>query len=167
MIKKKGDFNFDARLKDFKNLKSTMPKLIGNEAKNHFLEGFKRGGGQTDAGNWKRRGGYGVDTGRALLVKSGNLRRSIHVSIATFRKIEIESGLDYSQIHNEGGVIKISNKQRKYFWAMFYETEDDFWKNMALAKQIVIPKREYMGKSKKLQRKIELFIRRQIKKKVL
>jgi phage gpG-like protein len=47
---------------------------------------------------------------------------------------------------------------RKFAWAMKYKTGDDRWKGLALTKRaslrIGIPKRQFMGHSKQLDRQI-------------
>ena len=93
------------------------------------------------------------DEGRAVLVKNGHLMNSI-------RKTNFATGfilfagdnskINYAQIHNEGGAIKISARQRKFFWAMYYKKKNPFWKALALKKgAIKIPKREFFGLNQK------------------
>ena len=70
--------------------------------------------------------------GRAILIQSGNLRRSIQPKEITPTSVVISadvssgtlagSGFDYAQIHNEGGEITITAKMKKFFWAKYYET---------------------------------------------
>ena len=66
--------------------------------------------------------------GRAILIQSGNLRRSIQpkeitpTSVTISADISVGSGFDYAQIHNEGGEITITAKMKKFFWAKYYET---------------------------------------------
>jgi len=54
-IKQIGRFKFS--VKKMQAAKRRIPRIVGNEAVNHFEEGFRQGGGQTDAsiGGWKRR----------------------------------------------------------------------------------------------------------------
>ncbi len=92
--------------------KSTLPIEIANDSKNHFLEGFRNKGGQTDAskGGWPKRMkrlGKGrvskTETEPSNLIKTGKYRKSIKIVSATFTKIEIASiGIPYAQAHNEG-----------------------------------------------------------------
>ena len=101
---------------------------MGNQAKNFFLEAFRRGG-FTDIGfqRWKRRKKR-LPRGRfsptqlepATLVKTGKLRRSIKVRPTTFRKTRIFTDLIYAAIHNFGlqglafGKHKFKMKERKF-----------------------------------------------------
>lgn len=115
-----------------KALVKTLPLQIANLALNHFLEGFRKGGGQTDrsASGWRQRKrpdrGQARRGRRAILVKSGDLRRDVQVRRTTFREIVIGT-LDtaaYATVHNDG--LPSRN----------------------------IPQREYLGDSRKLDQKI-------------
>ena len=82
-----------------------LPTKLANEAKNHFLQSF-RDGGFTDRNlsKWKpRKVNTKNNIGRGILVKTGNLRRSIKVRYVSFDKVIIGSyGLDYAATHNYG-----------------------------------------------------------------
>lgn len=153
-------FEFDKVLKNMSRDKKQMPLILGNIAKNHFLEGFRKGGGQTDAsrGGWKERK---TDPGRAILVKSGKLRRDIKVRKATFNKIVIGTGgitKDYAEAQNEGTKMTVTEKQKGYFIAQYNKAKGDkkkFWANMIGAQTITIPQREYIGNSTVLNRKLK------------
>ena len=36
-------------------------------------------------------------------------------------KIVIESQVPYSEIHNEGGTIVVTEQMKKFFWSKYYE----------------------------------------------
>ena len=90
--------------------------IMGVEAVNYYKKSF-RDGGFTDESlrRWKPR--KGEITGgiakvskkskgsRAILVKSGELRRSIRVVRKNLKSVTIGSDLPYAQIHNDGGVV--------------------------------------------------------------
>jgi hypothetical protein len=99
-------FEFAETQRRFQQFKQDAPKVIAENSKNHFLEGFKKGGGQTDdsKGGWAPRlPNAKRNTGRAILVDTGALRRSIGVIKATFKEIVIAStGIPYAKRHNEG-----------------------------------------------------------------
>lgn len=125
-----------------KRLKQILPRIVANEALNHFLEGFRRGGKQTDqsASGWakrKRPDRSEVRRGRrAILVKTGALRNDIKVRRTTFQKIII-STLDtgaYASVHNLGNPARNT------------------------------PQREFLGKSRKLDAKVVRLIRREMDK---
>ena len=93
------------KLAELQRMKSTLPTKLANEAKNHFLKSF-RDGGFTDRNlsKWKpRKANAKNNIGRGILVKTGNLRRSIKVRYVSFDKVIIGSyGLDYAATHNYG-----------------------------------------------------------------
>lgn len=79
--------------------------LIGNEAKNHFVGSFRLQGFQdVNVDKWKPRKKQDKRAGRAILVKSGDLRRSIRrESLNKARlSVTIATDLPYARIHNEG-----------------------------------------------------------------
>lgn len=113
-----------------------LPTELGNMAKNHFLEGFEKGGGQTDksAGGWtprtsRNRSDRRNKRSRAILVDSGDLRRDIHAIIRAGGFSVITDGTDYAEYHNEG------------------EGQEQ---------------REFIGESKELDRKLKAHIEEQL-----
>ena len=93
------------KLAELQRMKSTLPTKLANEAKNHFLQSF-RDGGFTDRNlsKWKpRKVNTKNNIGRGILVKTGNLRRSIKVRYVSFDRVVIGSyGLVYAAVHNYG-----------------------------------------------------------------
>lgn len=80
-------------------------ELVAEETKNHFVEGFQKGGYQTDAsaGGWERRKSRKNDAGRAILVDSGDLWRDIDVQSVTDDIIVVGTKhIPYAARHNEG-----------------------------------------------------------------
>lgn len=78
------------------------------------------------------------DSNRAILVKSGRLRRSLRKSVSGM-EITFASDLPYAQIHNEGGAVRTRNGRTYYRMA----------------------KRQYMGESQTLNTKVgEMFTQR-------
>lgn len=124
-----------------KTFKKTVPIKLGNIARNHFLDGFRKQGGQTDASisGWRKRKtsrtkiGRSRNTGRALLVDSGKMKSGIKRQKTTFRRIEIGvRGLEYAFYVNNGT------------------------KRM--------PKREFIGKSRVLEKKLKNKIIKEVDK---
>lgn len=141
MIEKRGEFDFKGKLKQFDRFRRQMPKILGNMARNHFLEGFRKGGGQTNAsrGGWKKRKPAlserqaRRDQGRAILVKSGNMRADIQVrGLGTDRVVVNVINIPYARYHNFG-------TQR-------------------------IPKREFIGKSDVLEKRMIFVINLELKR---
>jgi phage gpG-like protein len=74
--------------------------------------------------------------------------------------VGVSSDVKYASIHNEGGQIKITPKMRRYFWAMYIETKQEYWKGLALTKKehIIIPQRQFIGDSEALFKSIDRMI---------
>lgn len=146
-------------------LKRRLPKLVGQEVIGFAKDNFKKGGFQ-DGGHirrWNRRRHQGGGKQRAVLVKGGHLKRSIRILRQGKQSVTVGSNLPYAGIHNEGGKIEqtITPKQRAFFWAKFEETDNDMWKRMALSKKlkIRIPRRQFLGNSTDLQKRLARLVR--------
>lgn len=126
----KGSFEFDENMKSFKKFKTVAPKKVANQSLNHFLEGFKKGGFQTDAsaGGWrKRKTKTKRNKGRAILVDTGALRRDLKKLMVSFSNITLgTTRIPYANRHNEGITDKLGRK---------------------------MPEREFIGDSRKLNQK--------------
>jgi phage gpG-like protein len=102
-------FNFDRVLSNFNKLKTTLPVVIANEAQNFFAKSFQQGG-FTDKSfkAWEPRAKETKKTvGKAILVKTGKLRRAVQNSIRekTFSKIRLMidgATIPYASVHNNG-----------------------------------------------------------------
>lgn len=61
----------------------------------------------------------------------------------------IGSAIPYAQIQEEGGFVQSKGSMHKYFWAMFYKTNNSFFKVMALSAKTLggvnIPARPYFA----------------------
>ncbi len=102
-IERKGDFKVNESVKKFRRVKKTLPLILANNAKNHFVKGFRQGGGQTDKGKWIPRKKKEEGGRRAILVFRGRLWKSIGIISASFDKISVGSrGVKYAKRHNEG-----------------------------------------------------------------
>lgn len=122
-----------------------------------------------------------------VLVGTGALRRSISARIEE-DSITFESTLPYAGIHNEGGVIRVTARMKRYFWAMYYKangglgrrkdgtlrkdkknarlsTEAEFWKHLALMKvgaAIKIPRRRFIGAHSQLESAVTSIIEKRL-----
>jgi phage gpG-like protein len=150
------------------DLKESIKKGLADiqkELTEEFDQNFVRKAFFTEA--WKRKR---FDDGKELMLDSGQLRRSIKSEL-TDKSLEFYSSLIYAGIHNDGGVIIVTERMKKYFWRKYYTTssrvavtksgtasrskrnialsrEAEFYKYMALKKtgsKIVIPKRQFIG----------------------
>ena len=148
-VKKIGSFKFKLTKRLFASQKRTLPIVLGNIAKNFFLEAFRKGG-FTDTGfkRWKQRRKR-LGRGRtsptlkesATLTQSGKLKRSIRVRPATFRITRIFTNVVYAAIHNFG------------------------LQGLAFGKApFDMPEREFIGNSRTLEKKLERRIFRELDK---
>ena len=121
--------------------KKTLPLRIANDVQNHFLRGFDRGGGSTDAstGGWapRKRSRSARErkrsVGRAILVRSGKLKADIRKRKVSFSKISVgTNSIPYAGFINDGTPR--------------------------------MKQREFIGDSKVLERKIQIRIRKEMNK---
>lgn len=129
---------FAEHRKILKQLEAFKPKLdkavnaMGVLAKNHFTESF-RNQGFTDESleAWKprKRTERSRMGSRAILVKSGRLRRSLSVRRFGALAVKITTDVPYARVHNDG----LRSGRGKGF---------------------IMPKRQFIGYSGKLNRKI-------------
>ena len=78
-----------------------LPAQLGAEAVRYSMQRFREQG--WDGAPWRsRKPGSKNNNGRALLVQSGRLRRSIRITGKTTNSVTIGSDVPYARIHNEG-----------------------------------------------------------------
>ncbi|MCX6210113.1 MAG: phage virion morphogenesis protein [Bacteroidetes bacterium] len=140
-----------------------VPEIIGIEAVKHFKKSFNDGGfTDTSLKKWtpRKTKRTGSTNGQKTLVKSSELMDSIDYRVQG-NLVIIYSDKLYAQIHNEGGTVTITPQMKKFFWAKNYEAEKagDFdlaeeYKFMALAKEIKIEQRMFIGNSEVMNTKI-------------
>lgn len=141
------------KIKALEVVKTELPDILANECVTFFKASFRKQGwddGSTQ--KWKpRKGEIGVGgiakvskksaSSRAILVKTGELRASINVEVANWKRIVISSKLPYSAIHNNGG------------------------KGLAWGKNAFqMPQRKFMGRSRTLHNKLRNNIELKINK---
>lgn len=169
--------DIDSQVKTvFRRILKDIQVELGEE----FDENFERQAFFTQA--WARRKSP-TRPGGHILVDSGRLRQSI-TSRSTDNSITFYTTEPYAAIHNEGGVIKVTAKMKRFFWHKYYSatgsfgrkkngtlrndkrnrqlgTEADFWKAMALMKvgaTIRIPKRQFLGTSPEVEAAVRRII---------
>lgn len=164
----------DKLLQRYKDGRVRLIQQTAGIALNFFKNSF-RNQGFTDTAlkKWPKRIGGPKNKGRALLVNSGALKRGLRIkrADATSAVVGVDDAVKYAEIHNDGGEIPLTPKMRRFFWAMYYQTGKkgkvaNFWKNMALSKKtsITIPKRQFIGDSQTLTRKLITFIESELTK---
>jgi len=111
-------FGFGRVLRNVEALKKTLPVVLANQAQNFFVDSFKKAG--WDDGTVTKWPARSIENkknkGRALLVKSGKLRRAVGNSIRlkTFDKVLLTVPLPYAAVHNDGynGIVKSYTRAR-------------------------------------------------------
>jgi phage gpG-like protein len=111
-------FGLGRVINNVEKLKRTITVLLANQAQNFFVDSWRKKG--WDDGTIKRWPERNKETkksqGRALLVKSGKLRRAVGNSIRlkTFEKIQLIVPLPYAAVHNEGynGMVSAHTRAR-------------------------------------------------------
>ena len=134
-----GKFNLDKVFARLKAEQVNLPQQLANTAKTFFTNSFNEQG-WTDNGkkDWDKRKSS-VDAGRAILIKTGKLRRAVSNSkkSVSWERIEFRvEGVDYAAIHNFGGVVTRKSKSGKVY-------------------SFTMPKREFMGNSAELNKMLE------------
>ena len=158
--------------KTIRNILNDIRVVLGDE----FDRNFERQGFFNEA--WQRRKSP-IREGGSILKDSGRLRRSIKSQISN-DNITFYSSLPYAEIHNEGGMITVTARMKRYFWAKYMEAtgsfgrkkngqlrqdkrnmrlsnEAEYWKFMALmkvGKVIKIPQRQFLGHSPEVEKTV-------------
>lgn len=141
---------------NFAKVLRTASQLLGNDALNFFLNSFKKQGWQGASFQaWAPRRNVKNAKGRAILVQSGRLRRSLQLTSVTDGSFTIGTDVPYAQIHNEGGTINKSARQHVLHFKKTKEgTRFSKVKQASFAQKVNIgahsikmPKRQFMGES--------------------
>lgn len=128
----------DTDLKTWKIEKAKLPAILTQEAVNFFQENFRlQGFLDSTVDKWKNR--KKLDSGRAILVKTGQLRRSIRKIHATPSRMVVGSTVKYAGVHN-------------------------FGLRAGRGKGFKMPKRQFIGRSKTLEKTLQKIIERALKK---
>ena len=100
--------DFKGEQNALKKFFTSLPKVVGVIATQHFTEGFRRGGFVDKTFEpWKpRKNDKPKDKGRAILVKTGSLRKAIRVIESNPKRVVVGvTDIPYAKLHNEGGTI--------------------------------------------------------------
>lgn len=107
----------------------------------HYKGSFKKQGYADGVSKWQSRKNN-RDEGRAILIESGDLRRSIKAKVSGSRSIIISSDVEYAKIHNEGGNIRgtqtVKEHRRKR------GSNSSTVKSHSRRVNIIMPKRQFM-----------------------
>ena len=150
---------------NYKQFYQSRMRFVGSIAVGFFKKDIFNAKGFIDKGikKWADRANPATNkkgSKRALMIYTGALRRSIRVLNISGNTIRVGSqGIKYAEIHNTGGTITQTptDRQRRFFWAMFKQTKNEMWKRAALAQTITIriPQRQFIGQSAALEKRIE------------
>lgn len=152
-------------------IKKGRPRVVAIESMKFFKESFSKGG-FTDTAFQKWQEGKSPFRGKKTLIgkdNTMNLMQSIRILEESEKRVKTGTDLNYSEIHNDGGMITMTFKMKKYFWWRYYQIVGQnkksasaqarnnamaqYCRNMALMKigsKIRIPKRQYIGESQTL-----------------
>lgn len=159
------------------NIIKNILRDIQVELTDEFDQNFERQAFFSQA--WQRRKSPIRNEGRAILVDTGQLRRSIKSRI-NGDTIAFYTDLPYAAIHNDGGEIVVTQKMKRFFWHKYYQAtgafgrkkdgsqrndkrtiqlsdEAQFWKFLALKKvgtTIRIPRRRFLGASPEVEKAV-------------
>lgn len=166
----------------FQQALAGVPVIVGNEAVNFSLDRFA-------AQNWvgtatqswpPRKPGAKRNNGRALLIDTGRLRRSIRVVSTTQTRVVIGTDVPYARVHNQGfrGVVHVSAHTRKISGMQKFSSgksgkfiQKKTFKGTAQVKSYTrfmnMPRRQFIGNSPyliaKINRSVKAHLLRSIK----
>lgn len=135
------------QLRGLQKIGKKAKRIVGTEAKKHFRKSFREQGFTDTAKTaWEKRKNDRSprDIGRAILVDSGNLRDSVEILRQTKSTVEVGSKEKYAAIHNEGLEGKAWGKH-----------------------PFKMPKRQFVGNSAKLHKKMIGKLEKELKKALL
>lgn len=156
-VRRKDFPDFNKELGQLDKLIRELPTLIGNTAVNFFKDSWDREGFiDSKLERWPRR--KRRDVGRALLLKSGDLKRSINFKVYSKKRILIYSDVSYAQAHNEGLLKRVGVRAHTRRVRGGKRT-----KVKAHTRVMDLPKRQFMGPSKVLTKRIEKHIEHALK----
>lgn len=137
--------------KQINQFKKEIPRIAGVEAVNFFKASFRKQGWHNNTiEKWparKTRVGRQTDK-RAILVKSGALKKSIRIDRLTKTGVIVSSELPYSKIHNQGGRINKTAKVRAHQRRVGRGSTNVRSHNRRM--NIDMPQRKFMGQSNAL-----------------
>lgn len=161
--------DFITKLKKLQRVYENFPEGAGIEAENFFKERFVRKNWVDRVpepwqakikppdwlpAKWRKRRG-------SLLVDSGRLKRSIRVLKTTKTGVTVGTDVPYAQIHNEGGTINQTLNIKQHTRKRKGRTHTV--KAHKRKRKFDIPKRQFIGESAILMRRIERYVEREIK----
>jgi phage gpG-like protein len=131
---------------ELKQFHRDAPRYVGDTAVQHFNDNFQQQGFVDDSLQpWPPRKSE-KDQDRAILFKTGRLRRSVRVTRRSNEEVVIGTDVPYAKIHNEGGPVNVKAHLRKSRKGNQFPVRAYMYK---------ATQRKFIGESKQLTRKIE------------
>jgi phage gpG-like protein len=140
-----------------------LPRIVGGEAVEFFKDQIDAQEDIKGKPYTQRPYETSRQTGKKILKDRHNLYDAIQILSISPQQIVVgipTGEVPYAEAHNEGAKIPITEKMRRYFWAMNKKhkgtADADYYKGLALKKtDIIIPQRQFIGDSPQLQKKLE------------
>lgn len=155
-----GDAELQRQIAAVKRVMVKVPRKVGDTAVMFTKERFRRQAWLDHRSKrWKKRKpGSRRNKGRAILVDKARLKRSIRVKRAASSSVTIGSNVPYAKAHNEGvrGTVSVKAHSRN--------VNNKKVTVGAHTKKMNLPKRQFMGKSQYLDKRIKRVIASQILK---
>lgn len=166
--------------KNYKKVAENLPKKLGATAVRYTSDNFrKQGFDDQGVKRWQPRKSK-KHKGRALLIKSGRLRRSIRIIRLTSTYVTVGSTEAHAKIHNQGGTINhpggtsyfINKGGDAVFVSRTTAARIESKNNRVLPKtkphRITIPARQFLPtrsrKSQTLNNRLKATVRAELKK---
>ena len=178
------NINWQRIQSDFHRELMVLPQKMGTVCVNFFKQRFlAQAWTDQSAVPWTQRKPNKRNNGRAILIKSGRLRNSIHIINSTAGSVTVGTDVPYAEIHNEGfnGVEQVSGFTRKRFQKSMVQSTEVFniksrqgrrstVKNeigesnvRSFSRHMIMPKRQFIGNSQLLRHKLEQLIEKELK----
>lgn len=140
-------------------LRQAWPTLAGGMAVQYSREAFRKA--TWDGQPWPDRkkdkawsdGDRSERPNRALLIKTGRLRRSVRQLYARPGEVSIGTDVPYAAIHNDGGTIRGPQRVRAHL-KRSKRGKQYMVKSHLRTVNIAIPKRQFLGDSREFSQKI-------------
>jgi phage gpG-like protein len=137
-------------IKRLERLSRNLTLIVGEQVVNETVTNFRRGG--FFGKKWKpRRPDAPRNEGRGILIDSGRLFRSIRILTRTLKTVVVGSTVPYAAVHNQGLKVRKrparKGRSKRRGGASFK-----------------MPKRQFIGESKTLSKRLNKLMRDEIKK---
>lgn len=166
-------------------LKKKLPVIIANTAENFFKDNFRLQGYQGSNGlsKWKPRKKETPQTvGKGILIGTGNLKNGIEVTAHDLTITATVTGpaKKYADAHNKGfrGTVTVKAHTRRRFEKHWVRSTSlltgkttgrtkslvtKSWEVRSFKRKMFIPKRQFIGNSRVLTRKIQSIIKGELR----